>query len=343
MRGPNKLHWEKAIQAELDNMSRHGVFTVVELPDGAKSVGTTWVFREKWAPSGIFVKHKARLCAQGFTQVEGIDYDETYAPTGSKAALRALVAVAAEEDFEIHKMDAVAAFLNGIPKETIYLRIPQGFDIPGRTERTVLKVNKSIYGLKQSPRCWYDELRLFLISINFRASTANPCLFISQDKSHPCYVHVHVDDMTIAGTKSSVQSFKNLIGNKFEMEDLGEVTDILGMSVTRDRKLRNLTLSQQSYVENLLNSYDMDDCKPVATPMEPGSHLLPATDEELADFAASGHNYRRAVGSLNYLVQCSRPDLAFASSQLSQYLDKPGTRHWAAFWRVLRYLCGTST
>lgn len=148
-------------------MSRHDVFSVVDLSEVAKSVGTTWVFREKWAPTGAFVKHKARLCAQGFTQVEGVDYDETYAPTDSKAELRVLVAVAADQDLEIHKMDAVAAFLNGVPKETIYLRVPQGFDIPGRTERTVLKVNKSIYGLKQSPRCWYDELRLFLISINF--------------------------------------------------------------------------------------------------------------------------------------------------------------------------------
>lgn len=117
----------------------------------------------------------------------------------------------------------VAAFLNGIPKETIYLPIPQGFNIPGRTERTVLKVNKSIYGLKQSPRCWYDKLHLFLISINFGASTTNPCLFISQDKSLPCYVHVHFNDMTIAGTKISIQSFKTLISKRFEMEDLGEV------------------------------------------------------------------------------------------------------------------------
>ena len=148
--------------------------------------------------------------------------------------------------------------------------------------------------------------------------------------------------MTIAGTKVSPQRFKTQISEKFEMEDLGEVTDILGMTVTRNRASRTLSLSQQSYIENLLKSYDMSECKPVATPMEPGTHLLPATDEELASFAASGHNYRRAVGSLNYLVQCSRPDLAFVSSQLSQYLDRPGTSHWAAFWRVLRYLRGTS-
>lgn len=127
MAGPNKENWGKAIQTELENMAKHEVFTVVELPQGAKSVGTTWVFRDKWAPTGEVIKHKARLCAQGFTQVEGVDYEETYAPTGSKTALRTLVAVAANKDLEIHKMDAVAAILNGVPKETIYLRVPEGF------------------------------------------------------------------------------------------------------------------------------------------------------------------------------------------------------------------------
>lgn len=149
--------------------------------------------------------------------------------------------------------------------------------------------------------------------------------------------------MTIAGTKSSIQAFKDLISKKFEMKDLGEVTDILGMSISRDRTTRTITLCQSGYIENLLKSYEMQNCKPVATPLEPGTHLVTATEEELAEFAASGQNYRRAIRSLNYLVQCTRPDLAFACSQLSQYLDKPGTRHWTAFWRVLRYLQGTKS
>lgn len=148
--------------------------------------------------------------------------------------------------------------------------------------------------------------------------------------------------MTIAGTQSSIQRFKSRNSVKFEMEDLGEVTKILGMTITRDWQSRILSLSQQGYVDNFLKSYDMSDCKLVAPSMEPGTHLLTATEDEFAEFAVSGNNYRRAVDSLNYLVQCSRPDLAFASSQISQYLYKPGTKHWAAFWRILRYLSGTS-
>lgn len=179
-------------------------------------------------------------------------------------------------------------------------------------QRTVLKVNKAIYGLKQSPQCWYDEMQAFPDTINFKSSTADLCLFISRDKLNPCYVQVHVDDMTIARTKKSISLFKTLISNKFEMEDLGEATNILGMTITRDRRKRTISLSQQSYVKNLLQSYDMHECKPVTTPLEPGTHLAPENEDELRDFAAAGHNFRRAVGSINYLVQCTRADLAFS-------------------------------
>lgn len=125
--------WKKAIEVELDNLKKHNVFTVVELPAGAEVIGSTWVYQEKLTPTGVYIKHKAHLCAQGFTQKEGINYDETYAPTGSKTALRCLLAKAAKDDLEVHKMDAVAAFLNGIPKEVIYLRISEGMYIADQT------------------------------------------------------------------------------------------------------------------------------------------------------------------------------------------------------------------
>lgn len=199
-------------------------------------------------------------------------------------------------------------------------------------------MNKAIYGLKQSPRCWYDELQAFLETINFKSSTAEPCLFISCDKLNPCYVHVHVEEMTIAGTKLSISSFKTLISNKFEKVDLGEASEILGMTIIRDRANDTVSLSQQSYVKNILKSYEMHKCKPVTNPLDPGTHLTPATEEEMRYFAVSGHNYRRDVSSINYLVQCTKPDLAFSCSQLFQYLDKLGTPHWTTFWCVLQYL-----
>lgn len=167
--------------------------------------------------------------------------------------------MAARDDLEIHKMDAVAAFLNGTPKEDIYLQIPQGFEVKNCTDCTALKVKKSIYGLKQSPRCWYKEMHSFIESIKFRSSTADTCLFISRDLNNRRFFHVHVEDMTIAGTPTSLSSFRTLISNKFEMEDLGEATDILGISLSQNHLTHTMLLSQDGYSKNLLQSYNMQD------------------------------------------------------------------------------------
>lgn len=164
---------------------------------------------------------------------------------------------------------------------------------------------------------------------------------MSSDPSWLCAVHMHVDDLCIMGR--NIQKFKDLINQHFEMEDLGACSFFLGMKVTRDLKAHTISLSQEHYIRNMLTEYDMGDCHSVNTPMIPNSHLIPATPDEEEAFQATGENYRRAVGLLNYLVQCTRPDLALAASQLSQFLDRPGTQHWAAFRRILRYLKGTQS
>lgn len=342
MKSPTREQWLDAIAVELDNMSRRNVWTVVELPPGCRAVGTVWVFKTKYKPDGAFVKHKARLCAQGFSQVVGVDFNETYAPTGSKAGLRLLLAIAAARGLDIESMDAIAAFLNGIPDEQIYLSIPEGLSIPNCTERTVLKINKSIYGLKQSPCCWYKEISDFFLSIGFRTCLSDPCLFIKNDDDNPCFVHVHVDDLTIAGTSSSLQTFKTAISAKFEMEELGPTDVVLGIRISRNRQERAITLSQEHYVTSLLDTFHMSDCKGVSTPMEPGTSLSAADEDSIKEFSSTGQNFRQAVGCLNYLVQCTRPDLAFSASQLAQHLEHPGMEHFSAFKRVLRYLKLTS-
>ena len=189
-------------------------------------------------------------------------------------------------------MDAIAAFLNGIPDEEIYLKIPEGLSIPNCTNRTVLKVNKSIYGLKQSPRCWYKEICAFFLSLGFKPCLSDPCLFIKNDDSHPCFVHVHVDDLTIAGTPTSLASFKAAISSKFEMEDLGPIDVVLGIKISRNRHLQSISLSQEHYVNSILEDFSMSDCEPVSTPMEPGSSLIPANKASILEFESSGQPYQ---------------------------------------------------
>lgn len=306
------------------------------LPPGQHALGTTWVFKRKTGALNELIKYKARLCAQGFSQVEGIDYSDTFAPTGRLAALRTLLSISPTEAFEVIQMDAVGAFLNGIPDEVLYIRPPKGYVCKSTNPDIVLKLNKSLYGLKQSPRCWDKQLKEFFTSVNFQPSNADPCVFISSDPSWKCAVYVHVEDLCIMGQNTN--RFKSLIKQRFEMEELGECTFFLGMKLERNLVSKTITLLQEKYVDPMLQEYGMEDCRSTSTPMTPNTHLIPATEAEKVEFAASGENYRRAVGLLNYLVLCTRPDLALVASQLAQFLDCPGTLHWAAFKRVLRYL-----
>lgn len=181
----------------------------------------------------------------------------------------------------------------------------------------------------------------FFTSINFTPTEADPCLFVSNLPDWKCFVHVHVDDMLIMSI--DVQRFADLINQHFKMEDLGECSFFLGMRVVRDLEHRTITLTQDKYISTMLEEYGMSNCHPVSTPMIPNSYLTSATDEEHLDFKKTEESYERAVGLLNYLVQCTRPDLAFTASQLAQHLKKPGPQHWSAFKRVLRYLKGTDS
>lgn len=268
--------------------------------------------------------------------MEGIDCSDTYAPTGRLASLRTCLAISATEDLEIIQMDAVGAFLNSIPDENIFIKPPKGYVVKSKGTNIVLKLWKSLYGLKQLPRCWYSQLKEFFLSINFEPSKADACVFISSDPNWRCGVQVHVDDLCRMG--HNTQRFKDLINARFKMEYLGECTFFLGMRLERNRERRTITLYQDKYVETMINKYGMTDCRPCKTPTVPNTHLVPASPEDQADFVKTNENYQQAFGLLNYLVLCTRPDLPFVASQLAQFLEHSGTEHWAAFKRVLRYL-----
>lgn len=337
---PDSDEWIASMNKELNALEAMNVWEEVTLPPGEHALGTTWVYKRKTGPSGELLKYKSRLCAQGFSQIKGVDYSETYVPTGRLSTLRTALGISATEDLEIVQMDAVGAFLNGIPDEVLYIKIPKGYVCKGSGDNLVLCLNKSLYRLKQSPRCWYRQLSNFFTSINFRPSKADPCFFLSKDTSWKCGVFIHVDDLCIMGLNTD--KLKLLISQRFVMEDIGPCTFFLGMRIVRNRKEKTITLYQDKYIKSILSERGMEDCRPSSTPMIPNSHLLPASESEIAEFKNSGDNYQRAVGQLNYLVLCTRPDLAFVASQLAQFLDKPGPQHWAAFKRVLRYLKHTT-
>ncbi|MBW0535357.1 hypothetical protein O181_075072 [Austropuccinia psidii MF-1] len=290
-------------------MNRLQVWDVVDLLPDYKLVGTTWVFWTKQNHLNEIVEHKACLCAQGFTQTPGLDYGKTYAPTGRMNSLQTLIAFAVSRNLSFHQVDIKSAFLNAPLTETVYLSIPQGLNLDQR--KSCLRLNKSIYGLKQAPLAWQDPAQIWL--------------------------YIHVDDIAIFGAE--VKFFKEELGKEFEIKDVGIADLMLGAKILHSNKF--ISLDQQHFTEALLELYGMEKCKPVVTPLPPQTHLTPASEEDLKKFKALNVNYRSAIGSINYLSTATRPDLSHAVSSLSQFLEKPGIQHWNAFLHVLKYLNGT--
>ena len=165
--------WRAVAQAEYDSLFEHDTWELCELPVGKKIIGSKWVLKVKYKENGEVDRYKCRLVAQGFTQAPGIDYNETFAPVARFGTIRTLLAIGAKRGMRIEQMDVTTAFLNGVLKENLYMAQPEEFVIPG-TEHKVCHLKKSLYGLKQSPRSWYQELSKHLVATGFQESKADP-------------------------------------------------------------------------------------------------------------------------------------------------------------------------
>ena len=185
-----------------------------------KAVGSKWVFKTKRGADGTVERHKARLVAQGYSQQYGQDYDETFSPVVRFESLRTVIAFAVQHGLELHQMDVTTAFLNGELKEEVYMRQPEGFAAKGK-EDLVCKLKKSIYGLKQSPRCWNSALDNYLKELGFLQVSGDPCLYVSSE-GEMLIIAVYVDDILLAGASSKkLNAVKQALSKKFEMKDMG--------------------------------------------------------------------------------------------------------------------------
>lgn len=176
MKSPDAKQWQAACDKEMQSIREMGVWEVVDRPTNSPVVGGRWHFKLKLHPNGTIAKHKARYVAKGYTQTEGVDYNETYAPTGRLASFRILVAIAAAKGWDIEQMDAIAAFLNSDLQEVIYLELPEGYD-EEKSQGKVARLCKALYGLKQSARCWSDEVKQKFKSMGLEQNPHDACLW----------------------------------------------------------------------------------------------------------------------------------------------------------------------
>ena len=339
---PERDHWYKAALDEIQSLLENGTFELVQLPPGRKAVGSKWVFKVKRKADGSVERYKGRLVAQGFSQRPGFDYTETFAPTPQWAAIRATLALAALEDLYLESVDISSAFLNGKLEEEVYMRQPEGFVEKDKT--WVWRLIKSIYGLKQAGRCWHKKLNEELESMGFKRVVCSHSIWIFKRGDSRIIIPVFIDDMTIAAKSAAdVQSVKDDLKKCFKLRDLGPTSWLLGVEITRNRAERSLSLSQRQYIISLLERFNLSDCNPVSTPMDPGiklsASMSPSTPEDID--AMRSIPYLQAVGALMYLAVATRPDISYSVGVLARFNKNPGLQHWKAVKHLLRYLKGT--
>jgi hypothetical protein len=337
-------HWHKACLEELESLDENNVWEVCKLPVGRKAVGSKWVFKKKYDQNGVLTRYKARLVAQGYTQTYGIDYEETFAPVVRFETIRSILALAVKQDWELYQLDIKTAFLYGQLDEEIYMKQPPGFADEHQPE-AVCRLKRSLYGLKQSPRCWNAVLHSYLERDGFEQCPQDHGIYKWIDQDYVIMLAVYVDDMIIAGNnKESMEKFKERMKAKFKMSDIGDLCYFLGIEVKRDRNKRTLHLSQTKYIKEILWKYKMMDCNPTGTPYEISIKLSKEMSPKNTEQQQEMENvpYQNVVGSLMYLVTATRPDIAQAVGEVSRFNANPGSMHWVAVKRILRYLKGTS-
>ena len=223
--GDHSQQWKMAADAEYKSLMENKTWELVKLPEGRRAIGCKCVFRVKYDSNGQVERFKGRLVAQGYSQKYGIDYDETLSPVARFSSICTLLAFAVEMGMQIHQMDVVTAFLNGDLKEEIYMQQPSGYIQPDKNG-LVCKLKKSLYGLKQSPRCWNEKLCEHLKSLGFKESVADPCIFVRQKKELQIIV-VYVDDLILL-SKSSEQMHEGGSIPSVQDEGSGKAALLLG-------------------------------------------------------------------------------------------------------------------
>lgn len=331
MASTDREKWKKAMNEEMDSLLKNETWVLVnstKKPNGefAKPIKCKWVYKIK--PGDVY---KARLVAKGYSQIENVDYKQTFAPVASMNLIRIMLALACQLDMEILQFDVKTAFLYGDLEETIFMEYPQGYS---NDTKKYCRLQKSLYGLKQSPRQWNKKFDEFVKLFNLRQSSIDKCFYYNEKRT--LFLIIYVDDGLISSTDKPLM--KQLIAHlkkHFELK-VTHCDSYLGLKIKRDSADKSITIDQSTYIQSILERFNMCDCNPISTPEEVGN-LKELTNSEPLNPEAP---FKELIGSLLYLVTCSRPDIAHALSIASR-TSKPTVAHWKFLKRILRYLKGT--
>src|SRR5271154_4100671 len=338
MASPFAAEWTAAILQELGSLDKHGTYSIVPRPHGRRVVGSRFAFKIKDGET-LDPRFKARFVARGFTQVQHVDYEDTFAPVVKATSVRLLLAHAAGNRLLVNKFDVETAFLNTDIDRTIYIEQPVGFEHPDFPRKDfVLLVNKGLYRLKQSGSLYSEDQKQKLMDLGFIPSEADECVFISADKR--ITVATYVDDgLVSAETQKEIDWVISELNKHYTVRNLGAPTKFLGLDIHRPDPRGPITVSQGTYARKLLAKFEMQDCNPVKSPCDQRAaylHLRMET-ESPADSAL----YRSMTSSVMHLAIWTRPDICWIANKLCQFNRDPSDLHMAAAKHLLRYIQGT--
>jgi len=343
---PDHQEWITAIQAELKSLQDHGTWEVVPRPEGKHIVSCKWVWRIKVKEDGSIERYKARLVARGFTQIQGVDFNETFAPVTRLDTLRLLAATAVEKNWEFRQINVKTAYLYGKLEEEVYMAIPQGLgDVP---EGHVLKLKKALYGLKQAGRQWYKELRGHMEKFGMKLVESDPHTFIfskviNQERK-TLIVPVYVDDLFPFGDKVLVDEFEQYIPEYLETSPPCNTHYFLGIRVTRNWSPATnqpfIAFDQIVFINAVLAAIEVlfRDTITVRNVCLPAAEIIPNPMPKITNDPKLVRCFQSAVGQLMYIMLATRPDLAYPIGMLARHASNPSPDHVKALLHLAGYL-----
>jgi hypothetical protein len=273
-----RKEWADAMTEEYQSILKNEVWEIVPRPKSKDVVSSKWLFKKKNAANGSIEKYKERFVARGFSQKEGIDYEETFAHVARYTSIETIIALAAKMKWKLHQMDVKIAFLNGVIEEEVYIEQPQGFEVEDKKSHAY-RLKKALYGLKQAPKAWYGRIDSFLTSLGFTKSKVDSNLYFKVMNDEPVILLLYVDDLFLTREEKLITECKKTLASEFEMKDLGLMHYFLGLEVWQSPK--RIFPNQGNYVVEILRRFDILECKSMNTPRETKLKLLVNTSSKL--------------------------------------------------------------
>jgi hypothetical protein len=325
-----KDRWIEAYDKEIDSLEKRGTWERIDaLPPGARAIGFTVVMKTKRDGSGQLDKRKARIVAQGFNQIEGIDFFDTFSPVARITAFRFFISMCTILNLNVKYFDVASAFLYPYLDETIYMKAPprKATDKPGEG---FVKLLRAIYGLKQASREWYKQVATVLEGLGFMPSDADPCLFTRGEGPTFVMVLIYVDDGLVGAKDIAILAQLDQDMKRYWEIKSGDATEYIGITIVRDREKGLIDIGQRQYIIDICARFGVSGV--CVTPAK--TEVLKAEDGQPVDITT----YQRIVGSLRFAADTTRPDIAYITGVLGSFLADPRTSHMAAAKHVLKYL-----